>query len=89
VTDTYARAHSLGLLTQSVHGPLSMGEIHPVEELVKLEMAWCGFSRRMAEAKVASDEDGMLALDSDSVVPTRLNERASLQTAPTNSISSK
>jgi hypothetical protein len=59
MNSTYQRAHSLGLLTQSVHGPLSVGEVHPVEELVTLELAWCGLTRRMAEAMAYSDADGM------------------------------
>jgi hypothetical protein len=59
MNSTYQRAHSLGLLTQGVHGPLSVGEVHPVEELVTLELAWCGLTRRMAEAMAFSDADGM------------------------------
>ncbi|KAG7527949.1 hypothetical protein FFLO_06491 [Filobasidium floriforme] len=57
MNSTYQRAHSLGLLTQGVHGPLSVGEVHPVEELVTLELAWCGLTRRMAEAMAFSDAD--------------------------------
>lgn len=55
IGETYARALSLGLLTQQPTD--STVSPQPLEDLVSLEMAWCGFVKRMWESQDMDFED--------------------------------
>ena len=54
IGETYARALSLGLLTQPPKDSTIPSQ--SVEDLVSLEMAWCGFVKRMGEMQDMDSE---------------------------------